>query len=87
LKAWNVLVSILATLVVLVPFAASLYPIPPYPQNLMIYIFAGLILSGVGWFLFLRIRRPAIVDEIKMHLEDNYDRFAIERAAQSDAAL
>jgi hypothetical protein len=53
----------------------------------MIYIFAGLILSGVGWFLFLRIRRPAIVDEIRMHLEDNYDRFAIERAAQSDAAL
>lgn len=87
LKTWNVLVSALATLVVLVPFAASLYPVPPYPQNLMIYIFAGLILSGVGWFLFLRIRRPAIVDEIRMHLEDNYDRFAIERAAQSDAAL
>jgi amino acid transporter len=48
LKNWNVLVSVLTTLVVLVPFVASLYPVPPYPQNLMIYIFAALILFGMG---------------------------------------
>ena len=69
------------------PFVASLYPIPPYPQNLMIYIFAALILTGMGWFLLLRIRRPGIVTEIETHLDNNYDRFAIERATQSDAAL
>jgi len=87
LKTWNVLVSVLATLVVLVPFAASLYPVPPYPQNLMIYVFAILILFGMGWFFLLRIRRPGIVTEIETHLDNNYDRFAIERATQSDAAL
>jgi len=87
LKTWNVLVSVLASLVVLVPFIASVYPVPPFPQNLMIYIFAGLILFGMGWFLLLRIRRPGIVNEIELHLDNNYDRFAIERAAQSDAAL
>jgi amino acid transporter len=87
LKNWNVFVSVLAILVVLVPFVASLYPVPPYPQNLMIYIFAALIFSGMGWFLVLRIRRPGIVSEIEIHLDNNYDRFAIERAAQSDAAL
>jgi hypothetical protein len=68
-------------------FVASLYPVPTYPQNLMIYIFAALIISGMGWFLVLRIRRPGTVSEIEIHLDNNYDRFAIERAAQSDAAF
>ncbi len=85
LKVWNILISVLGGMVVLVPFVASLYPAPPYPQNLMIYIFFAIILVGMGWFFALRTRRPGIVTEIEEQLAATYERFALERASGSGA--
>jgi len=81
LRIWNVAVAVLATLVVLIPFIASLYPVPPYPQNILIYVFAGLLAIGFGWFRVLKARRPCIVQDIEGHLAETYERFAVERAA------
>lgn len=79
------MVSALAALVVLIPFIASLYPVPPYPQSILIYVFAGLLAIGFGWFLFLKSRRPSIVVEIQGHLAETYERFSVERAAATGA--
>jgi amino acid transporter len=87
LRTWNLVVSALATVVVLLPIAGSLYPVPPYPQNLLIYIFAGLIAVGLGWFLILRARDPELVERIHGHVADSYERFAVERASLPGAAI
>jgi amino acid transporter len=86
LRPSNLLVAALGSVVVSVPFIASLYPVPAYPRNLMIYIFLAIVLAGMGWFLALRTRRPGIVGEIEAQLAATYDRFAAERASGPDAA-
>lgn len=87
LRPWNLAVSALATVVVLLPIAGSLYPVPPYPHNLLIYVFAGLITVGLGWFLILRARHPEIVQQIRGHVAETYDRYALERSAGPDAVI
>jgi len=79
LRGWNIAVSALATAVVLIPFVASVYPAPPFPENILIFIFAGLMAAGFGWFLVLRARRPEIVGDIEVHLAETYERFAADR--------
>jgi hypothetical protein len=74
-----VVVSALAAAAVLIPFIGSVYPAPPFPENLLIYIFAGLMAAGFVWLTILKARRPGIVAEIERHLAETYARFAVER--------
>jgi len=87
LRPANLLIAASAAVAVLVPLVSSIYPVPDYPHNLVIYIFAALLALGMGWFFLLRRRHPAIVIEIKGHLDTTYQRFALDRIANSEASL
>lgn len=36
----------------------NLVPAPPWPALILPYVFAGLMLAGLGWYVFLRARHP-----------------------------
>ena len=47
----------------------SLYPVPPYPYNLIPYLFAAYMALGALWFGLLRLRRPTLLASMEHDLE------------------
>jgi amino acid transporter len=47
----------------------SLYPIPPFPYNILPYLFALYLLIGVVWFLLVKWRAPAALLSVEHDLE------------------
>ncbi|HTR17334.1 MAG TPA: APC family permease [Acetobacteraceae bacterium] len=47
----------------------SLYPVPPYPYNLLPYLFGAYLLIGIVWFAILRARAPQALAGIQHDLE------------------
>lgn len=58
LKPLNLLTAIIAFALLAVAVAGTVYPIPSWPYNVLPYIFLGLLLLGVVYFLALRIIAP-----------------------------
>jgi amino acid transporter len=56
LKASHVIVSVLAVLVMLIPVFGSLIPVPPFPINILPYVFLGYMLIGGAWLFYDRRR-------------------------------
>jgi amino acid transporter len=69
LKPWDIAVSALAIIFMMVPVVGSVYPVPAAPFNIFPYIFLVYMAIGIGWFLFLRSRSPEIVEEMERDLE------------------
>lgn len=69
LKPHHVLVSVVSVLLLALPLVGLLYPVPPYPLNLLPYIFLGLLGLGVAQFLYLRWSSPAVLRLIEGDLE------------------
>jgi amino acid transporter len=42
----------------------NLVPVPPSPYNVLPYVFAGLILIGLAWYLYLRLYRPDVARRV-----------------------
>ncbi|WP_231601518.1 MULTISPECIES: APC family permease [unclassified Salinibacterium] len=66
-KIPNVLVWIAATVAVasmIWVFIANVYPVPPYPLNLITYIFLAAMVVAVGWYLNLAKKRPEVIAAI-----------------------
>lgn len=79
LKIKNIIVTVLAIGVVLIPIVGSVYPVPPYPYNILVYVFVGLLAAGYGFFVWQRYRQPHLTATIKQHLETKYESYAEER--------
>jgi amino acid transporter len=47
----------------------SIYPVPPYPLNLLPYIFLAYLVVGVAWFFVLKFRAPQTLLGIEKDLE------------------
>ncbi|WP_448627635.1 APC family permease [Geodermatophilus sp. URMC 64] len=64
---FNPLSAVLSVVVVaalLYVFYKNVIPIPPYPLNLMPWIFVGLVVLGLAWFAVERARKPELVEEV-----------------------
>lgn len=75
LKFHNVIISILGGISVLIPFVGSVYPVPAFPNNLLIYIFTLLLAAGFIRFLWQRKKNPSIVSNIQEQIANKYDEF------------
>jgi amino acid transporter len=42
----------------------NLVPVPPTPYNVLPYVFAGLIVVGLAWYLYLVLRRPEVARRV-----------------------
>ena len=69
LRARQVVVSVVSVLLLLLPLIGVLYPVPPYPLNLLPYIFLALLVVGAVHFLRLRSRTPKVLDLIQGDLD------------------
>jgi amino acid transporter len=58
LRLWNALSALITLILLLVALAGNLYPVPDWPSNILPYIFAGLLMLGVAYFLYLRKKDP-----------------------------
>lgn len=67
-RPWHGLVSLITIVLLLIPLAGSVYPIPAWPFSILPYIFLGLLALGVIWFLVLRIARPASLAALEQDL-------------------
>jgi len=56
LKAVDVVVSVLAVVLLLLPTVGSLYPVPAPPLNTFPYLFVAYLLAGYVWFVAGEIR-------------------------------
>jgi len=62
-------VAIIGALLVGFVIFGAVYPVPPYPYNLLIYLFALYMAGGAAWFGFLKLRRPDALAAIEHDLE------------------
>jgi hypothetical protein len=46
----------------LLPIYGQLWPIPPWPYNLVPYVIVVWAISGVVYFQFIRNKRPHLID-------------------------
>ncbi|MEY7999211.1 APC family permease [Clostridium sp. Mt-5] len=82
LRPTNIIISVIGGISVLIPFIGSVYPIPPYPNNLLVYIFIVLLASGFIRFLWKCRKQPDIILNIKLQLDDAYNSSPKERKSQ-----
>jgi amino acid transporter len=69
LKAWHIVVCIMAELLLLVPIVGLVYPVPPFPANVQPYIFGGYLLIGIV-IVLIRSRSHSEMAEIRKVLEE-----------------
>jgi amino acid transporter len=58
LRLRHLLVSVASVLLIFVAIEGSVYPAPEWPESIIPYLFIGLVMAGVAYFLFLRWRAP-----------------------------
>ncbi len=69
LKPYHIVMSVIALLLLIVPIVGSVYPVPPYPQNIQPYIFSAYLLVGVV-VVFMRSHGMAGIDQIRKVLDE-----------------
>jgi hypothetical protein len=57
---WAIILSGMAVAVMLVAFAGSLYPVPPFPYSWLPYIFAVLLTAGMASSFAVRSRSARV---------------------------
>jgi amino acid transporter len=62
-------VAVIGALLVAFVIFGAVYPAPPYPYTLLVYLFALYMGLGAAWFGYLKLRRPAALAIIEHDLE------------------
>jgi amino acid transporter len=68
-KASEYVLGTIGAVAMVLALLGSLYPIPPFPYNILPYLFAIYLLIGVGWFWLVKMRAPAALLSIEHDLE------------------
>ena len=70
-----IVISVLATLFMIVPIVGSFYPLPDPPVRYFPYIFLGYMVLGGVWLLIQRARSSGVIQKIETDLEEIGARF------------
>jgi amino acid transporter len=70
LKAYHVLLSAAALLLLIVPIVGTVYPAPAYPLNYFAYIFGAYLIAGIIW-VANRSKSTSEIASIRKVLEEN----------------
>lgn len=61
-KVRHGILPVVGSLLLLLPVYGLLWPIPAWPYNLVPYILLVWVMAGTGYFLYLRRKRPEMID-------------------------
>lgn len=56
--------AVVAVVAMAYVFIANVYPIPPFPLNIMPYLFLATLAVAVAWYVYLRRRHPEVISRI-----------------------
>ena len=70
-RPWHALVSVITIVLLLIPLVGSVYPVPAWPYSVLPYIFLGLLVLGVAWFLILKLASPSSLAALEADLLPN----------------
>jgi amino acid transporter len=68
LRVRHVAISVVAVVLLAIPLAGSVYPVPAGVYAWLPYVFVALLAIGLGWFLVLRVRFPERLRELEAEL-------------------
>lgn len=77
LKIKHAVVAIITVAILLIPIIGSIYPIPPYPMNLLPIIFLGWLIVGGIYFMINFKNNPYIEKNIIEELNSSNDKIQI----------
>ena len=60
----STVLSVVVVAALLYVFYKNVIPVPEYPLNLLLPIFAVLLALGMGWYFLVRSRRPEVLAEV-----------------------
>ncbi len=63
--------GVLGALFMLAAFVGSMYPVPPFPYNVIPYLYIAYLIVGIGWFIYAKNKAPQMVKLIEQDLEEN----------------
>lgn len=66
-----VLTGVLGALFMVAAFTGSVYPVPPFPYNVIPYLYLAYIIVGIGWFIYAKSKSPQMVKLIEQDLEEH----------------
>ncbi|NJP09543.1 MAG: APC family permease [Leptolyngbyaceae cyanobacterium RU_5_1] len=70
LQQRDVIIAVLAVLFVLIPVIGSLYPVPPFPYNILPYLFVAYLVAGWWFFARGKARSPELAADMKLLTAD-----------------
>jgi len=79
LSGKDLVLSAVTVLVLSIPIAGSIYPVPPAPYAYFPWIFLGWLLAGGLWFHARKRFSPRIFSDIEVHIEDIHRRYKVIR--------
>jgi amino acid transporter len=82
----HLVIPVIGVLVFIGPLISTIYPVPPYPLNIIPYIDLGWLLIGLGVLAWLRRNRPESVQATAMIVLEADPDDEPELAAVSDTA-
>lgn len=66
---FDILLGVVGVFAMILSFAGSVYPVPPYPYNIFPYGFVVYMIIGVLWFMILKNKAPQVMLGIEHDLE------------------
>jgi amino acid transporter len=67
---WSAVLAVVVVAALVYVFYKNVVPVPPYPLNLMPWIFLGLVVLGMAWYAVERVRKPQLVEEAGTYEEE-----------------
>jgi len=65
----TIILGTIGSILMLVVLIGSVYPVPVYPYNVLIYVFIAYMATGAAWFVLLKRRVPTALRDIEKDLE------------------
>ena len=65
----TIMLGTIGSILMLIVLFGSVYPVPSYPYNVLIYVFIAYMATGVAWFVWLKRRLPTALYDIEKDLE------------------
>ena len=69
MKPVHVALGVVGAALMLFVVIGSLYPLPPYPYNILPYLFCAYMIAGALWFAVLKVKSPQTLASIQHDME------------------